>query len=44
MVRQKEEQERKAKENSMFSDFHEFDEKQKKKEPPSIYNPQGDIR
>lgn len=28
----------------MFSDFRDFDEKQKKKEPLSIYNPQGDIR
>ena len=28
----------------MFSDFREFEEGQKKKEAPSVYNPQGDIR
>jgi protein TilB len=28
----------------MFSDFREFDEKQKKREPPSVYNTQGEIR
>ena len=36
---QKEESDRKSKENSMFSEFRDFDEKQKKKEPISVYNP-----
>lgn len=44
MQAQKEEADRKSKENSMFSDFREFDAKQKKKEPIGVYNPQGDIR
>ena len=44
MQAQKEESDRKSKENTMFSDFRDFDEKQKKKEPISVYNPQGDIR
>ena len=28
----------------MFSDFREYEEGQKKKEAPSVYNPQGEIR
>lgn len=28
----------------MFSDYREFDDRNKRKEPPSVYNPQGDIR
>ena len=28
----------------MFSDFREFDEQQKKKAPPTVYNPQGEVR
>ena len=28
----------------MFSDFREFDQQQKRKEPISVYNPQGEIR
>lgn len=39
MQAQKEADEKKSKENSMFSDFREFDEKQKRKEPISVYNP-----
>jgi protein TilB len=44
MVDKKEADDKKSKENSMFSDFREFEAKQKNKEPMSIYNPQGDIR
>jgi protein TilB len=44
LQRQKEESEAKSKENSMFSDFREFDESFKKKPIPSVYTPQGDIR
>lgn len=44
MIAQKEADEKRSKENSMFSDFREFDEKQKRKEPISVYNPQGEIR
>ncbi|TNV78519.1 hypothetical protein FGO68_gene2184 [Halteria grandinella] len=44
MQDQKARDEKRQKENSMFSDFKEFDEKNKRKEPPSIYNPQGEIR
>ena len=44
LQKQKEESERKSKENSMFSEFREFDEQFKKKPVPSVYTPQGDIR
>ena len=44
MVAKKEADEKKSNENTMFSDFREFEAKQKKKGPMSIYNPQGDIR
>jgi hypothetical protein len=28
----------------MFSDFREFDQQQKRKEPISVYNQQGEVR
>lgn len=44
MQARKREDEERQKKNSMFSDFREFDEQNKKKEPISVYNPQGEIR
>lgn len=44
MEEKKREEEAKGKENSMFKDFHEFEEGLKQKEAPSVYNQFGDIR
>eukprot|EP00347_Sterkiella_histriomuscorum_P023729 403333583 len=41
---QKKQDEEKNKDSSMFKDFHEFEEGQKKREAPSVYNQFGDIR
>lgn len=38
MEAQKQAEEAKNKNNSMFKDFHEFEEGMKKNEPPSVYN------
>lgn len=44
MKEQKDETERKKNENNMFKDFREFEEQNKRKGPPSVYNPQGELR
>ena len=44
MQKQKADSEAKSKENSMFSDFREFDHQNKRTEPPPVYNPQGEVR
>lgn len=43
-VRQKEEQERKGKENSMFKDYNEYNEEHNQKREVPIYNKNGGIR
>lgn len=44
MEEQKQKEAEKGKENSMFKDFHEFEEGQKRKDAPSVYNQFGDVR
>lgn len=44
MQAKKIEDDKKSKENSMFKDYHDFEEGLHRKEPITVYNPQGEIR
>jgi hypothetical protein len=39
-----EEKEKRGKENSMFKDYHEFNEMNQPTGPPPVYNSKGEIR